>query len=238
MIWFRSLLFNIFFFSWVTILLLFSWLFLPFPRMAMQRMLRIWSRIATTGMYVLGGISFRVEGAENIPDGAALIASKHQSIWDTFIMYVILDDPQYVLKQELMQIPFWGWYAAKSQHIPIDRNAGAKALKDMVRHCVDRIKKGRQVIIFPEGTRTAPGEVRQYHPGVAAIYKQLPDGVPVVPVALNSGTYWGRRKFNVKPGTIRIVFLPQIQTGLDRKTFMATLEERIETSMGPLTDGS
>jgi 1-acyl-sn-glycerol-3-phosphate acyltransferase len=230
MIWLRSLMFNVFFFLWLTVLLLFAWMFLPFPRMVMQRMLRVWSQITLWGIRIFGGIHARFEGLENIPEGPVLIVSKHQSIWDTFIMYVLLDDPQYVLKHELMKIPLWGLYAKKSEHIAIDRTAGAKALRDMVTHCADRLAKGRQVIIFPEGTRTAPGVTLRYHPGVAAIYQQLPPGACVVPAALNSGSFWGRRKYYIRPGTITLKFLEPIPAGLPRKEFMALVEERIETA--------
>lgn len=228
--WLRSLLFNIVIFAWIIILILFSWTFIPYPRMVMQRMFRAWGKIAVWLMRVSGGIDVRFVGLEKIPPGPLLVASKHQSIWDTFIMYVILDDPQYVLKKELMKIPFWGWSAQKSEHIPVDREAGAKALRDMVDECVDRLSKGRQVIIFPQGTRTAPGEEQRYHPGVMAIYQQLPEGVPVLPIALNSGVYWGRRKFGVKPGVITLEVLDPIPPGLPRKEFMKQLEETIETA--------
>ncbi|MEX0694551.1 MAG: lysophospholipid acyltransferase family protein, partial [Rhodospirillales bacterium] len=188
--WFRSLIFNVVIFSWIVILIAFSWMLIPFPRMVMQRMFRAWGKAALWLMRVSAGVDARFVGLEKIPPGPVLVASKHQSIWDTFIMYVLLDDPQYILKQELMRIPFWGWSARKSGHIPIDREAGAKALRDMVDACIDRLSRGRQVIIFPQGTRTAPGEECRYHPGVAALYQKLPDDVVVVPMALNSGVYW------------------------------------------------
>ncbi len=228
--WLRSLAFNGVIFAWIVILILFSWLLIPFPRMVMQRMFRTWGKIAVWLMRVSGGIDARFVGLDKIPPGPLLVASKHQSIWDTFIMYVILDDPQYVLKKELMKIPFWGWAAQKSEHIAVDREAGAKALRDMVDECVDRLSKGRQVIIFPQGTRTAPGEMQRYHPGVMAIYQQLPDGVPVLPIALNSGVYWGRRKFGIKPGTITLEVLDPIPPGLPRKAFMQQLEDGIEAA--------
>jgi len=237
-IWLRSLFFNVFFFLWLTVLLLFAWLFLPFPRMVMQRMLRIWSKITLWGIRLFGGIHARFEGLENIPEGPVLIASKHQSIWDTFIMYVLLDDPQYVLKQELMKIPLWGLYASKSEHIAIDREAGAKALRDMVTNCTDRLTKGRQVIIFPEGTRTAPGVTLRYHPGVAAIYQKMPENSCVVPAALNSGSFWGRRKYFIRPGTITIRFLEPIPVGLPRKEFMTILEQRIEKATTELYEAA
>ncbi|WNK00684.1 lysophospholipid acyltransferase family protein [Thalassospiraceae bacterium LMO-JJ14] len=236
--WLRSLFFNIFFFAWLLVLLLFAWIFLPFPRKVMQRMLRVWSWITLWGIRVFGGIHYRFEGLENIPEGPVMIASKHQSIWDTFVMYVLLDDPQYVLKQELMKIPLWGRYAAKSEHIAIDRDAGAKALRDMVEQCTDRLNKGRQIIIFPEGTRTAPGVTLRYHPGVAAIYQKMPENSCVVPAALNSGSFWGRRKYYIRPGTITLKFLEPIPTGLPRKEFMNILEERIEGASTVLYDAA
>jgi len=238
MTWLRSLSFNVFFFLWLTVLLVIAWMFLPFPRMAMQRMLRIWSKITLWGIRIFGGIHARFEGLENIPEGPVLIVSKHQSIWDTFIMYVLLDDPQYVLKHELMKIPLWGLYAAKSEHIAIDRTAGAKALRDMVTNCTDRLAKGRQVIIFPEGTRTAPGVTLRYHPGVAAIYQQMPENACVVPAALNSGSFWGRRKFYIRPGTITIRFLAPIPVGLPRKEFMGIVEQRIEDASTELYEAA
>lgn len=234
----RSLAFNIFFFSWLLVLLLGTWIFLPFNRRVMQRMLRVWSQITLWGTRIFGGIDVRFEGLENIPEGPVLVVSKHQSIWDTFVMYVLLDDPQYVLKHELMKIPLWGLYAQKAEHIAIDREAGAKALRDMVTNCADRLSKGRQVIIFPEGTRTAPGVALRYHPGVAAIYQQIPENACVVPAALNSGSFWGRRKFYIRPGTITLKFLEPIPPGLPRKEFMTLVEERIETASTKLFEAA
>jgi len=229
MVLIRSILMNIFFFSWLLILLLFLWVPVIFGRPAVRETLRWWSRTARAGLHVFGGIRAEFRGLENLPKGPALIVSKHQSIWDTFIFYLLLDDPQYVLKQELSDLPVWGFYAMRSGHIAVDRTAGAKALRGMAEDAAARLAAGRQVIIFPEGTRMPPGESRRYHPGVAALYAALPEGVPAVPVALNSGTYWGRRKFFIKPGTIVLSILEPIPPGLDRKKFMALLEERIET---------
>ncbi len=237
MIYIRSLVYNILFFSWITLVLLFAWILLPFPRMALQHMFRYWSKGSLWLLRVFADIDVRFIGLEKIPEGPILVASKHQSIWDTFIMYVILEDPQYILKQELMKIPFWGWYNRRIQHVSVDRDAGARALRDMVTACLDRLAKGRQVIIFPEGTRTAPGEKIHYHPGVAAIYQQLPDGVAAVPIALNSGKYWGRRKFLVKPGTITLEVLDPVMAGsMPRKEFIVHLERVIEEASTRLLD--
>ncbi|MBO6948740.1 MAG: 1-acyl-sn-glycerol-3-phosphate acyltransferase [Rhodospirillales bacterium] len=236
--WLRSLLFHAFFFSWLTFLLVSFWVFLPFPRSVMNVALRIWSWTLVGAMRILGGMKVAFKGRENMPKGPVLVASKHQSIYDTFIMYLLMDEPQYVLKKELTQIPFWGWYAKKCEHIAVDRGAGAKALKEMVVKCVDRLKRGRQVIIFPEGTRTAPGVTLRYHPGVAAIYQQLPEDAVVVPVALNSGSYWGRREFMITPGTITLEFLEPIKPGMDRKQFMQLLENRVEEATAKLLDAA
>lgn len=229
MVLIRSLLLNVFFFGWLTFLLLGLWAFVPFGRPAVRWALRTWSRVTRFGLRVLGGIRSEFVGLENLPQGPALIACKHQSIWETFVFYLILSDPQYVLKQELEELPVWGFYAMKAGHISVDRSAGAKALRGMAEETKKRLEAGRQVIIFPEGTRTPPGVTLRYHPGVAALYGALPEGVPAVPVALNSGVHWGRRSFWIKPGTITLSILEPIPSGMDRKAFMALLEERIET---------
>jgi len=223
----RSLLFNIFFFAWLILVLLVMWLFLPFPRKVMQEAVRIWSRGLQLGARLLIGVTYEVRGRENLPDGAAVIASKHQSAWDTAIFYCLLPDPIYIMKQELMRIPLWGWYARKCEAIGVDRSGGASALKAMVADTLAGLARDRQVIIFPEGTRTPPGMRRDYHPGIAAIYARAE--APVVPVALNSGLFWGRREFLKRPGTITLEFLEPIPPGLKRKAFMAELQERIES---------
>lgn len=224
----RSLVFNVFFYGWLILLLLSSWILMPFNRTVMRQGLKRWSRTALLVMKYCCGIDYRFIGLEKLPKGPAVIACKHQSTWETFALYLILEDPQYILKQELMNIPLWGWYARKSQHIAVDRDAGAKALRNMVEETVDRVNLGRQVIIFPEGTRSEPGTRERYHPGVAAMYKALPEHVPMVPMALNSGRHWGRRKFWITPGTITLEVLEPIYPGMDRKEFMKLLETRIE----------
>jgi len=237
MIYIRSLLYHILFFSWFIFILLIGWVLLPLPRTALQYMFRYWSKGTLWLLRVVADIDVRFIGLEKLPKGPILIASKHQSIWDTFIMYVILEDPQYILKQELMKIPFWGWYNKRVEHVAVDRAAGAKALRDMVAACVDRLKKNRQVIIFPEGTRSAPGERLRYHPGVAALYQQLPEGVAAVPIALNSGKHWGRRKFLMNPGVITLEILDPVMAGsMPRKKFMVHLERVVEEASTRLLD--
>ncbi len=226
MISIRSFIFNILFFgisSLFCIIMVFS---LALPRTILSHGFRYWMVLTMAVLKAVVGLNIEVRGRENIPKGAALVVSKHQSAWDTGIFFMLLDDPSYVLKKQLLNIPFYGWMLRKGEMVAIDRDAGASALKQMVRDSRAIIDKGRPLVIFPEGTRSAPGDKLPYHPGVAAIYKQTE--VPVVPVALNSGLFWGRRSFAKKPGTIIIEFLPAIDQGLDRKAFMAALESRIE----------
>lgn len=181
---------------------------------------------------VLLNIRYEIRGAEHITNEPVIYASKHQSAWDTAIFLLLLRQPSYVLKRELLRIPLWGWYLWRMGMIAIDRSAGASAMKQMIRDAKTRITEGRTIVIYPEGTRTRPGTPPTYHPGVVALYSQL--GVPVVPVALNSGLYWGKDAFIKKPGTITISFLPPIPPGLPKSEFLPRLQDAIETESNQL----
>jgi 1-acyl-sn-glycerol-3-phosphate acyltransferase len=196
------------------------------PRRAFSAIARGWVWMMLVLVRAILGIRFELRGTENIPDGPAIFASKHQSAWDVLIYNVIVPDCAYILKRELLRIPLWGWYVWRVGMVGIDRSAGAKALKQMVTDATGVLDQGRSIVIFPQGTRTAPGESRPYLPGAAALY--LGTGYPVVPVALNSGSLWPRRTFVKKPGLITVEFLPPIQPGLERRSFLKELEERIE----------
>jgi 1-acyl-sn-glycerol-3-phosphate acyltransferase len=161
-----------------------------------------------------------------------IVACKHQSAWDTFIFYLLARDPAYVMKKELMLIPVYGWLARKQRMIPIDRKAGAGALRGLLRAAEAALAERRQIIIFPQGTRVAPGASAPYQSGVAALYGRL--GCPVVPVALNSGCFWPRRSFIKYPGRIVLELLPPIAPGLPKAKFMAELERGIETATARL----
>jgi 1-acyl-sn-glycerol-3-phosphate acyltransferase len=178
------------------------------------------------------GIDWKVRGLANVPRGPVIFASKHQSAWDTLFFPAFFDQPSAVAKAELRAVPFYGWYSNRAGAIWIDRKAGGAAIRAMIRGARRTIGEGRPIFIFPQGTRTRPGETRPYQPGVAALYAGA--GVPVVPVALNSGLFWGRRSFVKNPGTIVVECLPPIPPGLDRKTFMASLEDAIETATARL----
>ncbi len=172
------------------------------------------------------GIKYRVIGRENVPQGACIIASKHQSEWETFKLHLILGDPAIVLKRELLNIPLIGWYMSRSGSIPIDRASRTKALSGMTLAARKAAAEGRPIVIFPEGTRAAPGESRPYKSGIAALYQDL--NIPVVPMALNSGLLWPKNSFVKKQGTITVEFLPPIPSGLPREEMMQELRDILE----------
>lgn len=188
--------------------------------------------VALLLLRLIVGLSYEVRGANNLPKGAAIVALKHQSAWDTIALWVLLKNPAIVLKRSLAMIPVFGWYIRTGKAIIIDRRAGAKALRPMVAAAKAAVAEGRPIAIFPEGTRTPVGARQDYQPGVAALYLQL--GLPLVPAALNSGLFWGRRSFLKRPGRIIVEFLPAIAPGLDRHQVMAELECGIERSTAML----
>ena len=190
--------------------------------------IRLWARFIRFGLRWICGIRIEVRGLEHRPSGAALIAAKHQGMLDVIAPFTFLDDPCFVMKKELRPLPFFGWFAWKTRMIAVDRSGHARALKDMARQARARLAEGRQILIFPEGTRTAPGVPGDYKPGVAAIYRDL-DG-PCWPVATNSGAFWPAHGFIRKPGLVVYEFLPPIPAGLKRAEFMTQLESRIEAA--------
>ena len=222
----RALLFYLVFFGSGALFLTLALPALVLPRRVTITVGEIWCSLILAALRIFCGISHEVRGRANIPDSPCIIAAKHQSTWDTFAFPTFIDDGAYVIKKELIRIPVYGWLMAKSAMVPVDRAAGARAMRGMVRTARERLAEGRHIVIFPEGTRTAPGERRTYHPGVAALYSQL--AVPVVPVALNSGLYWRRRGFLKRPGHIVAEVLPPILPGLARRDFMRRLESAIE----------
>jgi 1-acyl-sn-glycerol-3-phosphate acyltransferase len=222
----RSLLFNLLFALWTALIFVLSLPTLVLPRSAVWWMGGLWVRGALLLLRAIVGLGHRVRGVEHRVAGPAIYAAKHQSAWDTLVFPLLLEQPAYVLKQELIRVPLFGSYLKRCGMIPVDRQGGGSALKQLLRAARAAIADGRSILIYPEGTRIAPGERRPYHPGVAALYGDL--GVPVVPVALNSGLFWGRRSFRKKAGTITIEFLPPIAPGLPRREFMAELQNRME----------
>jgi 1-acyl-sn-glycerol-3-phosphate acyltransferase len=230
--WLRPLAFNIAFFAATALLGLLGLPTLLMPRRSVMRFGRLWDRVVLALLKAIVGLDGEIRGVEHLPEGACIIAMKHQSAWDTLMLPVALGDPAVVLKRELLWVPFYGWYAARAGSIAIDRKGGAGALRRMVAAARRAADAGRKVVIFPEGTRTAPGRRLAYQPGVAALYQAL--ALPVVPAAVNSGLYWGRRSFVKRPGRIILEFLEPIAPGLPRREFMAALETRIEAATAAL----
>ena len=222
-----SLLFNMGFYGFTTVTVLTSLPLLLLPRQALLYVLRSYTWVTEAMLRVFCGVRVQVEGAENIPRGAVLIVSKHQSAFDTVFWLSRLPDPCYVMKIELMRIPVWGWLARKCGMISVDREGGAPALRQMVKEARAAAEAGRQIVIYPEGTRAAPGASEPYQPGVAAIAAAA--RVPVLPVATNSGVFWGRKAFSKRPGVIRVKILPALPPGLGRARLMAALQEQIES---------
>ena len=223
---FRSILFFAYFIAVSVVMFIGALPTLILPRMAIVRTSQAWSRAMFWGLKVFAGCGYEVRGP--IPKGAVLVAAKHMSMWDTMALYMLLDDVCIVVKRELLSIPFYGWYIKKAGIISIDRSGGAAALRRMTAESKPVIAAGRPIAIFPEGHRMKPGEAPDYKPGVAGLYSLF--DLPCVPVALNSGLFWGRNAFLRKSGVIVIEFLPPLPADLDRKAFMEALVERIETA--------
>jgi 1-acyl-sn-glycerol-3-phosphate acyltransferase len=232
----RSILFNLLYGIWTGGMHILCLPLLFASRRVVQAAGGIWIDGTLWLLKYIVGIDYRIVGAENLPAMPAVYAAKHQSAWETLFLSRYLNFPAFVLKKELLSIPLFGWFLKKAGMIAVNRKAGASALRSMARQATETLESGRSILIFPEGTRVAPGQTKPYQPGVAALYTQ--QKVPLVPVALNSGLYWGRRAFIKKPGTIVVEFLPPIPPGLDRKTLMRELESRIETAATALAQRS
>jgi 1-acyl-sn-glycerol-3-phosphate acyltransferase len=235
-LWLRSLCFNAGWYAGSVVIALVGFPILLLPRRAVLAWATFWIDFIQWWLRCTCGLTHRVVGLENLPAGPVIIASKHQSSWETLAFTKVFPGAAIVLKRELMFIPIVGWAMARAGNIAVARGDGAQALRGLVRQAKATIAEGRSILIFPEGTRVAVGAERPYQVGTAALYRQL--GVPVVPVALNSGLFWGRRKWVKRPGVITVEVLPPIAPGLGRKAFMATLRERIEGATERLVENS
>lgn len=198
------------------------------PHRQAMGVIKLWAKFVLFGLRWICDVKVEVRGLEHRPTGASLIAPKHQGMLDVIAPFTFLDDACFVMKKELMPLPFFGWFAWKTKMIPVDRKAHAKALKEMVRHARARLTEGRQIVIFPEGTRATPGTPPDYKPGVAAIYRDLE--APCWPMATNSGVHWPAHGFRRYPGTVVFEFLEPIPAGLKRAEFMNRLEDAVETA--------
>lgn len=228
----RALIFNILFYSATIVLSLMILPGLLMPFRAVVWFKQLWLHLALALTRGVIGIHCEERGRENIPDGPVIFAAKHQSAWDTLALGEIHPLCAFVLKRELTWVPIWGWFLIRLKMIPIDRSKGLSSMKKITRAASSLVAEGRSILIFPQGTRTPSGARRPYLPGVAAIYKG--SNVPVVPVALNSGLFWPRRRMGKRPGTIVLEYLKPIEPGLDRATFMARLEDSLELATARL----
>src|SRR5215475_856717 len=225
-IFLRSLVFNVLFY-----LVFLFWLIVALPtflmpRGATMRVATWWASSAILLMRLVCNIKVEFRGVEKIPKGPLIVASKHQSMWETISLLQFFDAPFFAIKRELRLIPIFGLFLIKTRMIAIDRAAGGRALIKMARRAAEEVRRGRQFVIFPEGTRTAPGAPPRYKSGIALIYADC--GVPCLPVALNSGLFWPRRTFMRYPGTLVVEFLDPIPPGLKRDEFLQRIESVIE----------
>jgi 1-acyl-sn-glycerol-3-phosphate acyltransferase len=208
---------------------------LPYP--CLRVFIRSYAMSSLWLLRVVCGTKIEWRGAEKIPKGACIVACKHQSLWETFSLYAVLNDPVYVLKRELMWIPLFGWYMWKAGQIPIDRGAGMAALARMTGRARKALAAGdRQIVVFPEGTRRSPGAAPDYKPGIVYLYGKA--AAPCVPIALNSGLYWPRRSLLRMPGTIVAEILDPIAPGLDKDSFFTRLQSGIEEASNRLLQES
>ncbi len=229
MIVLRSAAFNVFFFGGTFVMSVVASIVRMVHPPGVLAAAQAWARLILWGLRTIGGIRVEVIGAENLPSGAGLIASAHQSAFDTVVWLTLVPRCCYVFKRELMRIPLFGHLVAAAGMIPIDRSSGPSAIRTLLRGGDRAKREERQIVIFPEGTRAPMDGSLPLQPGIAALAART--GLPVIPVATDSGRYWGRRAFHKHPGTIRIVIRPPLPTGLSRSDLMHSLERALRMDM-------
>jgi 1-acyl-sn-glycerol-3-phosphate acyltransferase len=235
LIFLRSALFNLYFFGLTVLLCLVGW---PFSKLFPNRTLlipRFWARCVLAGLRVICGIRFELYGAEHLPkEGPTLIASRHQSTFDTIVWLTLLPRCCYVIKKELRRLPLFGDMIEPAGMILVDRQGGAAAMRHLMRETERAVAHDRQIVIFPEGTRAEPGHMRPLQPGIIAM--ALRSGRPVIPVLTDSGRFWGRRAFRKVPGTIHIQMLPPLEPAGGREAFMRRLSETLGADLPHAVD--
>lgn len=229
----RSIFFNlVFYINLIGQMIVFTPFYFLAPRKKAWFVPKFWARSNNWLMEKMVGTTFEVEGVENIPKGGYVFAPKHQSFWDVFGLLPLLDDPVYILKRELTWIPLFGWYVMKMRMIPVNRAAKGKVMVEVMARTKAEMDAGRQLIIYPEGTRRAPGAPPDYKYGIARLYRDL--DVPVVPVVMHPGLFWPRRKFLRFPGHFKVKILPAIAPGLEADAFHQQLIAVMETASDEL----
>lgn len=228
----RSLIFGLFFYLSTAIFVVGGSFLLFGPRRWAMAGLKAHAIVSLWLLRVIVGTKMEVRGREKLPRAPYLIASKHQSAWDTFALIPIFSDPAMVMKWELTLIPFYGWFSRKFEHVFVRRDRGPAALRQLVHDANERARAGREIVLFPEGTRRPPGAEPDYKSGAVALYEGL--GLQCVPVALNSGLYWPRRQLIRYPGTIIVEILDPLPPAMPRKEFKARLQQEIEAAANRL----
>lgn len=228
----RSVAFNILFYLNTMIFLIIGIPTFVMPYQAIVEVAKAWGRVNLFLLRVVAGVKFELRGREKIPSGAMIVASKHQSAWETFALMPLFKSPTIIMKRELLWIPLFGWLMMKGRMVGVDRSGRVQALIRMAERARAELAEDRQLIIFPEGTRRPVGAEPDYKSGVAFLYAKA--GVPCLPVALNSGVFWPRRSILRRPGTVVVEILDPIPPGLDKKTFLARLEQAIEPATARL----
>ena len=228
----RSLIFNALFYVNITIRMIVALPTILLPYSFLHGVLRRYASSTLWFLRVVCGTKVEWRGREKLPAGPCIVACKHQSLWETFALFMLLPDPTYVLKRELMWLPLFGWLATKARMIPIDRGSHTKALASMTAAARREAARGRQIVIFPEGTRRPPGAKPRYLPGVAFLYAEL--GLPCIPIALNSGLFWPRRSLRRHPGTVLAEVLDPIPPGLEKREFLKRLQNATEEATARL----
>lgn len=228
----RSIVFNALFYLNTLVFLIAALPTFFLPYRAIVAVAKSWGRVNLVLLKVVAGVDCEIRGREKIPKGPIIVASKHQSAWETFALLPLIDNPVFILKRELQWIPIFGWLTIKGRMVPVDRGGGSQALAAMIERARVELADNRQLIIFPEGTRRPAGAEPRYKVGVAHLY--VAGGVPCVPIALNSGLFWPRRSLRRFPGTVVAEILDPIPPGLDKDTFFARLQGDIETATARL----
>ena len=232
MILVRSMVFNVLFYLNTLICLMIALPTFFMPYRAIIAIAKFWGRINLVLLRVVAGINCEVRGREKIPSGALIVASKHQSAWETFALLPLFDNPLFIIKRELEWIPIFGWLMMKGRMVSVNRGAGSQALTAMTARASVELSEGRQLIIFPEGTRRPAGAEPRYKYGVAHLYGAT--GVTCLPIALNSGLFWPRRSIRRLPGSVVVEILDPIPPGLDKDVFFKRLQGEIEAATARL----
>jgi 1-acyl-sn-glycerol-3-phosphate acyltransferase len=232
LIFVRSLVYNVLFYVNLIVLMIAALPTFFMPRRAILFMAKIWARSSVWLLWAICGTRVEWRGLDKLPHGGYLVAAKHQSVWETFALLPLFEEPTFILKRELQWIPLFGWFTIKGGMIPIDRRAGALTIPKMMEHARRALRERRQIVIFPEGTRRAPYAEPAYKFGIARLYDET--GASCVPIALNSGLFWPRRQFLRYPGTIVAEVLDPIPPGLTPPEFMQRLQSDIERTTARL----